>query len=57
MIRARSALSPRAFAHGLARKAARLAEARAEDRLLAQRADPRRWRMARLLWPLFATKD
>lgn len=57
MIRARTALSPRAFAQGLARKAAQLAEARAATRLLARREDPRRWRMARLLWPLFTTKD
>ncbi|MCL4672527.1 MAG: hypothetical protein KJZ64_06240 [Sphingomonadaceae bacterium] len=57
MIRARTALSPHAFAQGLARKAARLAEARAANRLLARREDPRRWRMARLLWPLFTTKD
>ena len=38
------------------RLAARLtarARALAEARLLARRADPRRWRRARLLWPLF----
>lgn len=57
MIRAHSALSAQAFAQGLARQAARLAEARAEDRLLSRRTDPRRWRMARLLWPLFTSKD
>lgn len=57
MIRARSALSPQAFAQALTRQAARLAEARAEDRLLSRRTDPRRWRMARLLWPLFTSKD
>lgn len=56
MIRARTALSARAFAGSLARKAARLARARAETSLLARREDPRRWRAARLLWPLF-TKD
>lgn len=57
MIRARPSQSPRAFVQGLARKAARLAQARAESRLLARREDSRRWRMARLLWPLFTTKD
>ena len=57
MIRARTGLSPRAFARSLARKAAQLAEARAENRLLTRRTDPRRWRMARLLWPLFTSKD
>ncbi|WP_324262152.1 hypothetical protein U4960_03105 [Altererythrobacter sp. H2] len=57
MIRARSTLSPSAFAQRLARKAARLAEARAGASLLARREDPRRWRMARLLWPLFTSKD
>lgn len=57
MIRARTGLSPRAFAQSLARKAAQLAEARAETRLLTRRTDPRRWRMARLLWPLFTSKD
>ena len=54
MIEARTTLSPRAFVRGLARKAARLAEARAATRLLARRDDPRRWRTARLLWPLSA---
>lgn len=57
MIRARAAISPGAFAQSLARKAVRLAEARTETRLLARRTDPRRWRMARLLWPLFTSKD
>jgi hypothetical protein len=56
MIRATPVLSPRAFARSLARKAARLAEARTETRALSAREDPRRWRMARLLWPLM-TKD
>jgi hypothetical protein len=37
----------------LARKAARLAEARAENGGRARR-DPGRWRSARLLWPTFA---
>ena len=33
--------------------AAMLAEALAETKLRARRADPLRWRMPRLLWPLF----
>lgn len=53
MIAARTALSPRALAGSLARKAARLAEAHAAEQVLARRDAPRRWRMARLLWPLF----
>ena len=57
MIAARTVLSPRAMAQSLARKAAWLAEAQAADRLLARRDAPRRWRMARLLWPLFTAKD
>ncbi|MFN4113768.1 MAG: hypothetical protein ACK4GD_07485 [Sphingomonadaceae bacterium] len=57
MIEARTELSPPAFAKALARKAARLTQAHAEARLLAFREDPRRWRVARLLWPLFTTKD
>ena len=38
----------------LVKRAAALAEARIEDLLLEQRDDPRRWRRAGLLWPLFA---
>lgn len=38
----------------LARRAAMLAEAHAETALRARRADPLRWRLSRLLWPLFA---
>ncbi|WP_324740597.1 hypothetical protein U8326_12235 [Tsuneonella sp. CC-YZS046] len=53
MIAARLRSGGSAFAAGLARKAALLAQAHAEQRLLARRADPLRWRMARLLWPLF----
>ena len=51
------------FAARLAAKAGRLAAARAEARRLGEaraearvrrlRGDPRRWRLARLLWPLF----
>ena len=57
MIAARTVRSPHAMAQSLARKAARLAEAQVADRLLARRDAPRRWRMARLLWPLFTAKD
>lgn len=42
------------FAARLAAKARRLAEARAEARLRQRRGDARRWRLARLLWPLIA---
>jgi len=38
----------------LAARAAQVAVAAAETRLLARRGDPTRWRRARLLWPLFA---
>ncbi len=34
-------------------KARRLGEARAEARLRQRRGDARRWRLGRLLWPLF----
>jgi hypothetical protein len=37
----------------LARRAAMLAEAHAET---VRRTDPLRWRLPRLLWPLFAQK-
>lgn len=41
-----------------ARLAARaLAMARAENALRARRGDGRRWRQARLLWPLFGGRD
>lgn len=38
----------------LADKAARLAEARIEERRLAQTGDAARWRRADLLWPTFS---
>lgn len=38
-------------------KAARLGRARAEMHLHARRRDGRRWRDARLLWPLFLKDD
>ena len=37
----------------LAARARRLAEARIADARMAKRGDPRRWRTASLLWPLF----
>jgi len=40
----------------LAARAERLARGQAEARLRARRRDPLRWRLPRLLWPLF-TKD
>ena len=41
-------------AAGLARRAARIAAARAESRIRAATRDPWRWREPRLLWPDFA---
>lgn len=41
------------FAARLLARAGALAEARAERAALARRRDPRRWRRAKLLWPLF----
>ena len=41
------------FAARLAEQARRLAEARAEAAVRRHRGDARRWRLARLLWPLF----
>ncbi len=55
MIRALLPHGTRSFARQLARKASALAQARAENRLLERRADPSRWRTARLLWPLFTS--
>jgi hypothetical protein len=43
-----------ALADRLAAKARTLAEAQAENAVLARRSDPVRWRRAALLWPLFA---
>lgn len=37
-------------------KAARLAEAYAEESLRSRRSDPVRWRMPHLLWPLMTGK-
>ncbi|HYD23541.1 MAG TPA: hypothetical protein VEB68_02005 [Croceibacterium sp.] len=42
------------LADRLAAKAGLLGEARAEALIRAHRRDPRRWRLAGLLWPLFA---
>lgn len=53
MIEARTDRSPGDFVRALARKAARIARAHAADRRV-QPDDPRRWRSAQLLWPLFA---
>ena len=52
MIKARLSPSP-AFAERLANQARQMAQARATSRLLALRSDPRRWRLAGLLWPRF----
>jgi hypothetical protein len=53
MISATSEPRPQGFAAHLAAKAKALAQARAEARLRQAKEDPRRWRTARLLWPLF----
>jgi hypothetical protein len=54
LLEARSTPPAATFAARLADKARRLAEARAEERRLAEANDPWRWRKAPLLWPLFA---
>lgn len=55
LIAARLAEPAAPFVARLARRAARIAEARIAARRLAERGDgPDRWRQARLLWPLFA---
>ena len=41
------------FAARLVEQARRLGEARAEALARKRRGDARRWRLARLLWPLF----
>jgi hypothetical protein len=42
------------FAARLVGRAAALATAQAENAVRARRRDPWRWRLPRLLWPLFA---
>jgi len=42
------------FAAALAAKAAVLAQAYGENLIRARAGDPTRWRLARLVWPLFA---
>jgi len=46
-------LTSAGFAARLAAKAGKLAAAEMESRHRARRGDARRWRLARLLWPLF----
>lgn len=53
MIETRIDPPPKDLAERLAERAARLAAARAEDMARIRRSDPRRWRKAGLLWPLF----
>ena len=53
-IESRADAPPAAFVQQLVRQAERLARAHGETTLRARRADPRRWRLARLLWPLFS---
>jgi len=49
-------LASAGFAARLAARAGKLAAAQAETRHRARRGDARRWRLARLLWPLY-TKE
>ncbi|MFC3098241.1 hypothetical protein [Alteraurantiacibacter palmitatis] len=44
------------FAARLALRAAQIAAAATESALYARNGDPRRWRQARLLWPLFSSR-
>lgn len=53
MIAAKQVGSGARFAARLADKARQLAEAKAEERVRARRGEARRWRLARLLWPVF----
>ena len=53
MIEVRITPDPRSLAGRLALRASARAAALAEERLRAARADPSRWRLPRLLWPLF----
>ncbi|MXP48073.1 hypothetical protein GRI43_11820 [Altererythrobacter luteolus] len=57
MIKAKLANSSGRLANRLTAAAAAAARSVAENRLRARRRDPRRWRDARLLWPLFARTD
>ncbi|MGN3974439.1 hypothetical protein [Tsuneonella sp. SYSU-LHT278] len=56
MIRARTSPSAASFVARLARKAQLAGKAQAEMRVRAARGNPARWRMARLLWPLFGDR-
>ncbi|KPL68933.1 hypothetical protein SZ64_12985 [Erythrobacter sp. SG61-1L] len=53
----RASLSTRTLTAKLTAKAARIAAAAAENGLRARRADPLRWRLPRLLWPLITKGD
>ena len=54
MIDAKVDPADKPFAAALAAKAAVLAQAYGESLIRARANDPARWRLARLLWPLFA---
>jgi len=53
VIRARVRPESSGFAARLTAKARMLAEARGENAVRARRNDPHRWRLPRLLWPIF----
>ncbi|MCB5425226.1 hypothetical protein H0274_08155 [Altererythrobacter sp. CC-YST694] len=53
----RASLSTRSLAARLGAKATILAQAAAENRQRTRRADPLRWRLPRLLWPLITKGD
>jgi len=53
MIEAEAKPERAGFAARLARRAETLARAHGENAARARRRDPWRWRLTRLLWPLF----
>ncbi|WP_095012172.1 hypothetical protein [Tsuneonella mangrovi] len=53
LIDAATSPNPNAFVARLAAQAGRIAKARAEMALRERGRDPRAWRQAGLLWPLF----
>lgn len=54
MIDAKVEPASKEFAVALAAKAALLVQAYGENLIRARASDPTRWRLARLVWPLFA---
>ncbi len=56
MIRTKLSPAP-AFSRLMAARARRIAVAHGASRLLARNQDPRRWRIASLLWPHFGKES